>query len=56
MFVLLKRLIESENYILKDFPEGYRFYHHNKGPVDDPRTDPYLYGKLQSFFHFSFSK
>ncbi|KAF8492491.1 hypothetical protein JB92DRAFT_3002743 [Gautieria morchelliformis] len=35
---------DYNSYILKDFPEGYRFYHHNKGSVNEPRTDPYLYG------------
>ncbi|KAF8582734.1 hypothetical protein K439DRAFT_1391266 [Ramaria rubella] len=41
---------EYDNYILKDFPEGYRFYHHNKGPVTDPRTDPYLFGSSSGRF------
>ncbi|KAI0642122.1 hypothetical protein C8Q79DRAFT_1113372 [Trametes meyenii] len=32
------------NYVLKAFPDGYQLYDHNKGPVKNPRHDPYLCG------------
>lgn len=35
---------EDKSYIIRDFPQGYQLFDHNKGPKDDPRHDPYLYG------------
>ncbi|KZT71979.1 hypothetical protein DAEQUDRAFT_763465 [Daedalea quercina L-15889] len=37
-------LPEGPNYVLQDWPSGYQFYDHNKGPVASPRHDPYLCG------------
>ncbi|EIW79400.1 hypothetical protein CONPUDRAFT_145439 [Coniophora puteana RWD-64-598 SS2] len=31
-------------YILRNWPAGYNFYDHNKGPASAPRHDPYLIG------------
>jgi hypothetical protein len=33
-------------YVLKSFPDGYRFFDHHKGPPLRPRQDVYLYGAL----------
>lgn len=38
-------LEEGPKYVLKNFPEGYQLYDHNKGPASGPRHDPYLCGK-----------
>jgi len=34
------------SYVLKSFPDGYRFFDHHKGPAAKPRQDVYLYGAL----------
>ncbi|KAI8996440.1 hypothetical protein BD414DRAFT_477969 [Trametes punicea] len=39
-------LPEGPKYVLKSFPEGYQLYDHNKGPVKNPRHDPYLCGSI----------
>lgn len=36
---------KGQQFILSDFPEGYRLYIHCKGEKDDPRKDHYLYGE-----------
>ena len=28
---------EGPNYVLKEWPQGYQFYDHNKGPANSPR-------------------
>ncbi|TFK53434.1 hypothetical protein OE88DRAFT_1625796 [Heliocybe sulcata] len=35
---------DGPNYILKNWPDGYRFFDHNKGRQEAPRHDPYLIG------------
>ncbi len=35
----------EKGYIMKDFPKGYEFYDHHKGPPEKIRHDLYLYGK-----------
>ncbi|TFY52003.1 hypothetical protein EVJ58_g10258 [Rhodofomes roseus] len=35
---------EGPSYVLKNWPDGYQFYDHNKGPAPSPRHDPYLCG------------
>ncbi|KAH9913925.1 uncharacterized protein B0H18DRAFT_1047122 [Fomitopsis serialis] len=35
---------KGPNYVLQNWPEGYQFYDHNKGPAKSPRHDPYLCG------------
>ncbi|KAI0083928.1 hypothetical protein BDY19DRAFT_974809 [Irpex rosettiformis] len=34
-------------YVLRSFPDGYQLFDHNKGKVDSPRHDPYLYGSTR---------
>jgi len=41
---------KGPNYVLRDFPENYRLFDHNKGPVSGPRHDVYLYGPLKKTF------
>ncbi|KAF7365507.1 Actin-related protein 8 [Mycena venus] len=38
------KLPGGKNYVLKDFPAGYRLFNHHKGKADSPRHDIYLYG------------
>lgn len=45
-------LADFAKYTIEDFPEGYRFFLHYKGPSANPRTDPYLYGELIDVFPF----
>ena len=33
---------------MSDFPMGYEFYDHHKGPPGNPRHDVYLYGNVLS--------
>lgn len=35
----------ANNYVLRDWPRGYRLYDHHKGPESNPRHDLYLYGE-----------
>ena len=35
---------EGPNYVLKEWPQGYQFFDHNKGPAGSPRHDVYLCG------------
>ncbi|TFK39812.1 hypothetical protein BDQ12DRAFT_628755 [Crucibulum laeve] len=37
-------MADGSNYILKDWPQGYRMYDHHKGREMDPRHDIYLFG------------
>lgn len=39
---------EGPDYALKEWPQGYQMFDHNKGPADGPRHDAYLMGKLES--------
>lgn len=39
-----------EQYIFDAFPDQYAFYDHNKGSVDGPRHDLYLYGGFLSSY------
>ncbi|KAF8634585.1 hypothetical protein AX17_004174 [Amanita inopinata Kibby_2008] len=45
-----KGMPESQEYILKDWPEGYRMFDHAKGPEHDPRHDVYLFGSRRGRF------
>ncbi|KAG6890321.1 hypothetical protein C0995_009528 [Termitomyces sp. Mi166 len=36
----------SPSYILRNWPTGYAFFDHHKGPADNPRHDLYLYGSV----------
>ena len=38
-------LTATKNYVIGEWPEGYQFYDHMKGPAANPRHDPYLIGK-----------
>jgi hypothetical protein len=38
----------SKTWYLEDWPEGYELFVHCKGPVDDYRTDLYLFGTFRS--------
>ncbi|KIY70576.1 hypothetical protein CYLTODRAFT_487988 [Cylindrobasidium torrendii FP15055 ss-10] len=37
-------LPEGDSYVLDNWPEGYAFFDHHKGPKSKPRHDLYLYG------------
>jgi len=39
--------------VLKDWPQGYRMFDHNKGPEDAPRHDAYLIGDFTSIALFA---
>ncbi|KAF9006127.1 hypothetical protein BDQ17DRAFT_1389700 [Cyathus striatus] len=43
------RMPEGPSYVLRDWPDGYRMFDHNKGPVDNPRHDIYLFGSPKKF-------
>ncbi|KAF9563114.1 hypothetical protein CPC08DRAFT_706252 [Agrocybe pediades] len=47
---------EGKNYVMRDFPQGYRLFDHNKGPANNPRHDLYLFGapkkRFRSIFEF----
>ncbi|KAJ3745925.1 hypothetical protein EV360DRAFT_57422 [Lentinula raphanica] len=45
---VLYRLAEGSNYVLQDWPTGYRMFIHKKGPVSSPRQDVYLFGSINS--------
>ncbi|KAI1793512.1 hypothetical protein LXA43DRAFT_1001067 [Ganoderma leucocontextum] len=38
------QLPQGPKYVLRNFPEGYQLFDHNKGPAEGPRHDPYLCG------------
>ncbi|KAF9466099.1 hypothetical protein BDZ94DRAFT_1158717 [Collybia nuda] len=38
------------NYVLKDWPEGYRLFDHHKGPEANPRHDLYMFGSSNRRF------
>ncbi|KAJ7759250.1 hypothetical protein B0H16DRAFT_1534976 [Mycena metata] len=38
------KLPGSQPYVLRDFPDGYRMFDHNKGKAANPRHDVYLFG------------
>ncbi|KAH9479391.1 hypothetical protein JR316_0007981 [Psilocybe cubensis] len=44
------KLAEGPKYVLRDFPEGYRLFDHNKGPHKAPRHDLYLFGPVKKRF------
>ncbi|GJJ11248.1 hypothetical protein Clacol_005480 [Clathrus columnatus] len=44
---------DFKDYTIQDFPEGYQFFCHYKGPKGDPRTDLYLYGSPAGRFRSS---
>ncbi|KAI5833367.1 hypothetical protein K523DRAFT_265477 [Schizophyllum commune Tattone D] len=43
-------LPEGKDYVLRDWPAGYRMYDHHKGPAHGPRHDMYLFGGRKSTF------
>ncbi|KAI5895446.1 uncharacterized protein SCHCODRAFT_02573048 [Schizophyllum commune H4-8] len=45
-------LPEGKNYVLRDWPAGYRMYDHHKGPEHGPRHDMYLFGGRRGPFSF----
>ena len=47
---LLTSLAEGKDYVLRDWPAGYRMYDHHKGPAHGPRHDMYLFGGRKSTF------
>ncbi|KDR80717.1 hypothetical protein GALMADRAFT_241134 [Galerina marginata CBS 339.88] len=47
---LKMKLPPGPNYVLRNFPDGYRLYDHNKGPSHAPRHDLYLFGPLKKRF------
>jgi hypothetical protein len=45
----LKPNAAGKAYVLKSFPAGYQLFDHNKGKLESPRHDPYLYGTHASY-------
>jgi Transcription-silencing protein, cryptic loci regulator Clr2/Transcription-silencing protein Clr2 len=43
-------LTGERDYVLKDWPQGYRMFDHNKGPEEAPRHDAYLMGEFTCKF------
>ncbi|PFH51781.1 hypothetical protein AMATHDRAFT_74675 [Amanita thiersii Skay4041] len=41
---------ENQEYLLRDWPSGYRMFDHNKGPAHNPRHDVYLFGSPRARF------
>lgn len=41
--------LAANNYVLRDWPRGYRMYDHHKGPEANPRHDLYLYGEHHTY-------
>lgn len=42
---ILISMQEGPKYVVKEWPRGYQFYDHNKGPAGSPRHDLYLCGR-----------
>lgn len=40
----VERNVAGQTYVLKDWPEGYHMFDHNKGREQNPRHDAYLIG------------